>query len=91
MNVFGGILESAGLSICVQNTCFYQSTGGSIKSLFGRALVNSLKEDFVIIVGKLESVGNQHFLLFPQCFLSFPKQISIFESYLSRQLEILSA
>ena len=25
------------------------------------------------IVGKGENAGNQHFLLFPQCFLSFPK------------------
>ena len=30
------------------------------------------------IVGKGENAGNQHFLLFPQCFLPFPKQISIF-------------
>ena len=26
------------------------------------------------IVGKGENAGNQHFLLFPQCFLAFPKQ-----------------
>ena len=25
-----------------------------------------------------ENAGNQHFLLFPKCFLSFQKQISIF-------------
>ena len=30
------------------------------------------------IVGKGENAGDQHFLLFPQCFLPFPKQISIF-------------
>ena len=30
------------------------------------------------IVGKGKNAGNQHFLLFPQCFLPFPKQISIF-------------
>ena len=26
-----------------------------------------------------ENAGNQHFLIFPQCFLPFPKQISIFQ------------
>ena len=30
------------------------------------------------IVGKGEKAGNQHFLLFPQCFLPFPKQNVIF-------------
>ena len=33
------------------------------------------------IVGRGENTGNQHFLLFPQCFLPFPKQISIFRSH----------
>ena len=32
------------------------------------------------IVEKGENTGNQHFLLFPQCFLLFPKPISTFES-----------
>ena len=36
------------------------------------------------------SNGNQHFLFFPQCFLSFPKQISIFESHLFCHLQMLS-
>ena len=31
------------------------------------------------IVGKGENTGNQHFLLFPQCFLPFSKQISNFQ------------
>ena len=30
------------------------------------------KNLFENIVGKGENAGNQHFLLFPQCFLSFP-------------------
>ena len=34
------------------------------------------------IVGKGEDAGYQHFLLFPQCFLPFPKQISVFQSHL---------
>ena len=37
------------------------------------------KKPFENIVGKGENAGNQHFLLFPQSFLSFPNQISIFE------------
>ena len=32
---------------------------------------------FENIVGKAENAGNQHFLLLPQCLLSFPKPISI--------------
>ena len=32
------------------------------------------KKSFENNVGKVENAGNQHFLLFPQCFLPFPKQ-----------------
>ena len=35
---------------------------------------------FENIVRKGVNAGNQHFLLFPKCFLPFPKQILIFES-----------
>ena len=36
------------------------------------------------IVGKeKKNAGNQHFLLFSQCFLSFPNQISVFQQNLS--------
>ena len=35
------------------------------------------KEAFENIVGKEENAGNQHFLLFPKCFVSFQEQISI--------------
>ena len=41
------------------------------------------------IVGKVEHAGNQHFLLFSQCFLLFPTQISIFESLLFCCLQML--
>ena len=37
---------------------------------------------FKNIVEKGENAGNQHFLLFPQCFLPVPKQISIFQSFI---------
>ena len=40
---------------------------------------NNLLKTFV---GKEENAGNQHFLLFPQCFLPFPNQISVFETHL---------
>ena len=39
------------------------------------------KRPFKNIVGKRENAGNQHFLLFPQRLLPFPKQISIFQSH----------
>ena len=48
------------------------------------------KEAFENIVGKGENAGNQHFLVFQQCFLSFPKQISIFLSHLFCGLQVLS-
>ena len=34
------------------------------------------------IVGKGENTGNQYFFLFPQCFIPFPYQTSIFDSHL---------
>ena len=45
-----------------------------------RLLTPLKKKAFENIVGKGENAGNQHFLLFPQCFLFFPTQILIFES-----------
>ena len=47
------------------------------------------KKPFENIVGKGENTGNQHFLLFPQCLLPFPKQISIFGLYLFCCLHML--
>ena len=40
------------------------------------------KKAFENVAVKGENAGNQHFLLCPQCFLLFPKQISIFQSHL---------
>ena len=42
------------------------------------------------IEGKGENAGDQHFLLFPQCFLLFTKQISNFQSLLFCCLQMLS-
>ena len=38
-----------------------------------RLLTTLYKKPFENIVGKGENAGNQHFLLFPQCFLPFPQ------------------
>ena len=46
------------------------------------------KQPFENIVGKGENAGNQHFLLFPQCFLPFLLQILVFESHLFCRLQI---
>ena len=48
------------------------------------------KNPFENIVGKGENAGNQHFLLFPQCFLPFPKEFSNFLSHLFCCLQMLS-
>ena len=40
-------------------------------------------------VGKGENAGNQHFLLFLQCFLPHHRQISSFEPDLNRHLQVL--
>ena len=39
---------------------------------------NPKKEAFENIMGKGENAGNQHFLLFPQCFLSYQRQKLLF-------------
>ena len=54
-----------------------------------RLLMTLRKRPFKNIVGKGEIAGNQHFLLFPQCFLPIPKQISIFQSHLICRLQML--
>ena len=43
-------------------------------------LMTQIEGPFENILGKGENAGNQHFLLFPQCFLPFTKQISNFQS-----------
>ena len=48
---------------------------GKLFTTQSRLLMTLLKEPFENIVGKGENAGNQHFLLCPQCFLPFPKQI----------------
>ena len=55
-----------------------------------RLLMTLYKKPFENIVGKLENAGNQHFLLFPQCFLPFPIKTLTFESHLFCHLLMLS-
>ena len=53
------------------------------QGLFGKGLKTPCKKPFFEkIEGIGENAGNQHFLIFPQCFLSFLKLILIFQSYL---------
>ena len=42
------------------------------------------------IMGKEENAGNQLFPLFPQCFISCPELILLFESPLICRLQMLS-
>ena len=46
--------------------------------------------NFENIVGKGENAGNQHFLLFLQCFLSIPEGILVFKLHLFCGLQMLS-
>ena len=49
-----------------------------------------LKKPFENFVGKGENAGNQHFLLFLQCFLPFSEQISVLQSHLFCRQQMLS-
>ena len=46
-----------------------------------RLLTTLYKKSVENIVGKVENAVDQHFLLLPQCFLPFPKQILSSESH----------
>ena len=69
---------------------------GSIKYLFlklfttkSRRLATPRKKPFENM-GKEENVGNQHFLLYPQCFHANQNQISSFKLHLLCRLQMLS-
>ena len=47
------------------------------------------KEKLLKPLSEKEKIGNQHFLLFPQCFLFFPKQISTFGLHLCYRLQMV--
>ena len=46
-----------------------------------RLLTTQHKKPLENIVGKGENAGNQHFLLLPQCFLPFQRQIPFFQPH----------
>ena len=48
----------------------------------------NVKKLFENIVGKEENAGNQHFLLFPQCFLSYARQKSLCKQQLDCLLQM---
>ena len=50
--------------------CLYTQSG---------LLTTIKKKLFENTVGKGENAGNQHFLLFPQCFLPIPEKIAVFK------------
>ena len=55
-----------------------------------RFLTTLKRKPFENIEGEGENAGNQHFLLFPQCFLIIPKRISDFKLHLFCCLQMLS-
>ena len=55
-----------------------------------KILMTLRRKTFENIVGKGENAGHQHFLLFPQCLLPFPNQISTFLLHLFCRLQMLS-
>ena len=71
------------------NTSYRQGEKNSL-TLYHTILTTLFKNPFENIVGKGENAGNQHFLLFPQCFLPFPNEISIFLSHFFCCLQMLS-
>ena len=94
------IINILGMNICragdlTSNLLFsspqcYQLSYGAQPPHSPDSLTTLYKKPFENIVGNTENAGNQHFLLFPQCFLSFLEQIPIFQSYLFCHLQILS-
>ena len=54
-----------------------------------RLLMTLKKKPFKSIVGKGESAGNKHFLLFPQCFLPISKRTSDVKLHLYYHLQML--
>ena len=73
----------------MQQTTFGSRLKVSPFTTQSRLLTPLEKKAFENIEGKGENAGNQHFLLFPQCFLLFPTRISIIESELLCHLQML--
>ena len=79
------------------DTYFKASASGSIWKHCGKRRNCSWQRNWTLkknpfenIVGKGENAGNQHFLLFPQCFLPVRIHMSIYQSPLFCRLQMLS-
>ena len=59
-------------SVAELSLSLYLQVSGQLFTSQSRLATTLYKKPFEDIVGKGENTGNQHFLLFPQCFLSFP-------------------
>ena len=57
--------------------------------LCGNGLTTPRKRPYGNIVGKEGNAGNQHFILFLQCFLPFPNRISVFHLHIYCRLQML--
>ena len=68
----------------------YLETATKLFTIQSQLLISLYKKPFENSVGNRENDGNQHFILFPQCFLPFPKLISIFQPHLFYCLQMLS-
>ena len=99
--VLGGVTIMFTLSLCESRMSPHGSTVSLQDSKIcrywyqpftkqSRVLMTLRKKSFENIVGKVDNSDNHHFLLFPQCFLSFPKQTAFFQSQLSCHLQMLS-
>ena len=63
--------------------------GPELLTTQSRLLTTLGRKAFENNVGKGENAGNQHFLLFPQCFLPFQTKTAIFGLHLFCRLQML--
>ena len=78
------------ININTANNAIFLKYKVTLKGNFLLRLLTALrKKAFENIVRKGENADNQHFLLFPQCFLHFPKEFSILWSHLFLGLQML--
>ena len=66
----------------VQQTRKNQGLFGKGLTTQSQILMTLKRKPFENIEGKGENAGNQHFLLFPQCFLPIPRRISSYIYFL---------
>ena len=67
----------------VRKEAFWKSCGDRRKCWLKRSIITAVNK------GENSGADNQHFLLFPQSFLLYPKQSSVFQSHLCCRLQML--